>query len=94
MTYKDIVERLRDSECCQAMGGVGCHPPRCAECPRTAADLIEALRTQRDKAVAALRKYGRHERRCFELKSTFDLRGRERTCTCGFTAALARLETK
>ena len=57
MTDKDIVERLRDGECCQAMGGVGCHPPRCAECPRTVIDLIERLQTQRDKLVELAYQY-------------------------------------
>lgn len=46
---KAIVAWLNGQECCQAHGGPGCHPSRCGECPRDAADAITQL--QRDNAA-------------------------------------------
>ena len=46
---------------------------------------FEALRAQRDEAVAALRKYGQHHAFCPDRI--------ELGCDCGFTAALARLDS-
>lgn len=46
---KDIVAWLNSQECCQMHGGPGCHPSRCGECPRDAADAITQL--QRDNAA-------------------------------------------
>ena len=82
MTDKDIVKRLLSRKLCK--DGVS---RQTEKVKREAANLIEALRTQRDEAVAALRKYGEHAADCFLFGSSFD-------CTCGFTAALAKLEMK
>jgi len=49
--------------------------------------VATALTAQRDEAVAALRKYGEHRRYCAKNRLTID------ECDCGFTAALAKLET-
>jgi len=49
------------------------------------ADEILALRAQLAEARAAFRKYGRHDARC---KGTWPS---ARRCTCGFSAARAKL---
>lgn len=55
------------------------------------ANTIEALRTQRDEAVAALRKYGAHKQyRCHKASRRDDYQASE--CTCGLEDALAKLD--
>lgn len=56
-----------------------------------AALTIKALRTQRDEAVAALRKYGAHKQyRCHKASRRDDYQASE--CTCGLEDALAKLD--
>ena len=40
-----LADELDSGECCQAQGGHGCYPRRCAGCPRNAADELRRLHT-------------------------------------------------
>lgn len=37
-----LIDRLNAQECCQSHGGVGAHPGRCDDCPRSVADMLSA----------------------------------------------------
>ncbi|KVR21668.1 hypothetical protein WK13_34590 [Burkholderia ubonensis] len=57
MRALELATKLDQQECCQNQGGPGCHPARCNDCPREAADELRRLHRALD-SIATVESLG------------------------------------